>query len=278
MATVENGTKWVEQVSLAERHPVRPVSQIHSSHAAYFQELNERDAGIRQFFLGTPLLHIRGQMCRDLRPGDERGTAGRADLRRRRHDPHGRSLPQMSSGGVHRRPARRRLPGQAPGARGTDTRTASWPVLAAVPGPALLIYAGMTAYPALRTFYDSLFTIDDPTAPEFAGLPTTRRFGRTTTFWRAVLNTLIWSVAAPVLDVGDRPAAGVVPVCQGAVRPVPAHRLVHPGAAVLRGRRDPVAMDLQLRLGRGEPGCCARSGSAAWRRPGSATRIWRWPR
>ena len=59
MATVENGTKWVEQVSL--QSGIRSdASQIHSDHAAYFQELNERDAHA-EFFLGTPLLHIRGK-------------------------------------------------------------------------------------------------------------------------------------------------------------------------------------------------------------------------
>jgi multiple sugar transport system substrate-binding protein len=59
MATVENGTKWVEQVSL--QSGIRSdTSKIHSSHAAYFQELNQRDEG-ETFFLGTPLLHLRGK-------------------------------------------------------------------------------------------------------------------------------------------------------------------------------------------------------------------------
>jgi multiple sugar transport system substrate-binding protein len=59
MATVENGTKWVEQVSL--QSGIRSdTSKIKSSHAAYFQELNERDAHSK-FFLGTPLLHLRGK-------------------------------------------------------------------------------------------------------------------------------------------------------------------------------------------------------------------------
>ncbi len=59
MATVENGTKWVEQVSL--QSGIRSdASKIQSSHAAYFTELNERDAG-QTFFLGTPLLHLRGK-------------------------------------------------------------------------------------------------------------------------------------------------------------------------------------------------------------------------
>ena len=59
MATVQNGTKWVEQVSL-QSGIKSDASKIQSSHAAYFQELNARDAG-NKFFLGTPLLHLRGK-------------------------------------------------------------------------------------------------------------------------------------------------------------------------------------------------------------------------
>jgi multiple sugar transport system substrate-binding protein len=59
MATVENGTKWVEQVSL-QSGIKSDTSKIKSAHAAYFQELNERDAHSK-FFLGTPLLHLRGK-------------------------------------------------------------------------------------------------------------------------------------------------------------------------------------------------------------------------
>jgi multiple sugar transport system substrate-binding protein len=59
LATVENGTKWVEQVAL-QSGIKSDASKIHSAHAAYFQELNERDAG-EKFFLGTPLLHLRGR-------------------------------------------------------------------------------------------------------------------------------------------------------------------------------------------------------------------------
>jgi ABC-type sugar transport system permease subunit len=85
--------------------------------------------------------------------------------------------------------------------RASGTRTASWPVLVLFLGPALLVYVTMVAYPALRTFYDSFFTIDDPTAPEYVGLLNYHQLWADATFWRSVGNTLIWSVAAPVLDV-----------------------------------------------------------------------------
>jgi multiple sugar transport system permease protein/raffinose/stachyose/melibiose transport system permease protein len=82
-----------------------------------------------------------------------------------------------------------------------DARTARWPVLLVFLGPALLVYATMTAYPALKTIADSFFSIDNPDAPEFVGLANYRQLWADATFWRAVGNTLIWAVAAPVFDV-----------------------------------------------------------------------------
>jgi multiple sugar transport system substrate-binding protein len=62
MATVENGTKWMEQVALQTGIRSDP-SKIVSPHASYFTELNARDKGARYFF-GTPLLYYRGK-CAD---------------------------------------------------------------------------------------------------------------------------------------------------------------------------------------------------------------------
>jgi multiple sugar transport system substrate-binding protein len=59
MATVENGTKWVGQVSLQSGIRSDP-GKIESAHAEYFKELAARDDGAK-FFLGTPLLHMRGR-------------------------------------------------------------------------------------------------------------------------------------------------------------------------------------------------------------------------
>lgn len=59
MATVENGTKWMEQVSLQTGLKSDPA-KINSPHAAYFKELNARNAGVEYFF-GTPLFHYRAK-------------------------------------------------------------------------------------------------------------------------------------------------------------------------------------------------------------------------
>ena len=85
---------------------------------------------------------------------------------------------------------------------GGDTSGASWLVLLLFLGPALLVFGAMIAYPMARTIYDSFFTIDDPDKPVWIGLANYVTLAGDETFRRAVLNTLIWSVAAPVLDVG----------------------------------------------------------------------------
>ncbi|HSI39543.1 MAG TPA: sugar ABC transporter permease [Xanthobacteraceae bacterium] len=81
-----------------------------------------------------------------------------------------------------------------------DPRRASRLVLAIFLVPALLVYCGLTAYPAFRTIFDSFFTIEglDTT---FVGLANYRELASDETFWIAVRNTFIWSFVAPVLDV-----------------------------------------------------------------------------
>ncbi|AMJ60999.1 ABC transporter substrate-binding protein [Bosea sp. PAMC 26642] len=59
MATVENGTKWMEQVSLQTGLKSDPA-KIKSPREAYFKELNARNEGVDYFF-GTPLFHYRAK-------------------------------------------------------------------------------------------------------------------------------------------------------------------------------------------------------------------------
>lgn len=59
MATVENGTKWMEQVSLQTGLRSDPA-KIKSPREAYFKELNARNEGVDYFF-GTPLFHYRAK-------------------------------------------------------------------------------------------------------------------------------------------------------------------------------------------------------------------------
>ena len=59
MASVDNGTEWMEKVSLQTGLKSDP-SRIKSSHAAYFDELNARNRNVTYFF-GTPLLYYRAK-------------------------------------------------------------------------------------------------------------------------------------------------------------------------------------------------------------------------
>lgn len=89
----------------------------------------------------------------------------------------------------------------APLARGfSDPRRTSVPVLLVFLLPALLVYAGLTAYPAFRTIYDSFFTIEGLERIP-VGLSNYTALLQDETFWVAVRNTFIWSFVAPVLDV-----------------------------------------------------------------------------
>ena len=67
--------------------------------------------------------------------------------------------------------------------------------------PALVIYAALTAYPVLRTFYNSFFTIGDINTASFVGFDHFKEVFKDATFRAAVRNTAIWALIAPVMDV-----------------------------------------------------------------------------
>ncbi len=69
-------------------------------------------------------------------------------------------------------------------------------------GPAILIFAGFTAYPVLRTFYNSVYFVGPKGAAEFVGL---HNFSQVLladpVFWTAVRNTAIFTLVGTPLDV-----------------------------------------------------------------------------
>ncbi len=83
-----------------------------------------------------------------------------------------------------------------------DARRANLPILFAFLAPALLIYAGFTIYPVVRTFYNAFFTIKPQGVVEFVGLANfaTLLFADPT-FWKAVGNTALFTVVATAVDV-----------------------------------------------------------------------------
>jgi ABC-type sugar transport system permease subunit len=82
-----------------------------------------------------------------------------------------------------------------------DSRRATPATVMVFLAPALLVYAALTAYPVLRTFYNSFFNIGDIASTEFVGWTHYLNVMRDETFWVAVRNTGIWSVIGPILDV-----------------------------------------------------------------------------
>lgn len=67
--------------------------------------------------------------------------------------------------------------------------------------PALVIYAAFTALPVLRTVYNSLHVVVPNREDTWVGFTNYAVLWADTIFWKAVGNTLIWSIVAPVLEV-----------------------------------------------------------------------------
>jgi len=67
--------------------------------------------------------------------------------------------------------------------------------------PGLLIYAAFTAYPVLRTFWNSVHEVL-PRGDSFVGLAHYAELLRDELFWRAVGNTMVWALVAPMVEVG----------------------------------------------------------------------------
>lgn len=69
-------------------------------------------------------------------------------------------------------------------------------------GPAILIFAGFTAYPVVRTVYNSLYVVGSKGATQFVGL---HNFSQVLladpVFWTAVRNTAIFTLVGTPLDV-----------------------------------------------------------------------------
>jgi ABC-type sugar transport system permease subunit len=82
------------------------------------------------------------------------------------------------------------------------TRSTTWSVLAAFLAPALLFYFGFTIYPVLRTFWNAFHTIKPQGVVEYVGLANfAALLFADPTFWKAVVNTSLFTVVATVVDV-----------------------------------------------------------------------------
>jgi multiple sugar transport system permease protein/raffinose/stachyose/melibiose transport system permease protein len=78
-----------------------------------------------------------------------------------------------------------------------------WPSLMVFLMPALMLYAAFTAYPVVRTFYNSVHKIKPLGADQYVGFSNyITLLTSDPVFFTAVKNTMIWAGVAPFIDVG----------------------------------------------------------------------------
>jgi len=81
-----------------------------------------------------------------------------------------------------------------------DGLPTSWGAIHLFLAPALIVYAAFTAYPVFRTFWNSFHTVL-PRGDSFVGMRNYAALLSDSLFWRAVGNTFVWAIAAPILEV-----------------------------------------------------------------------------
>jgi ABC-type sugar transport system permease subunit len=75
-----------------------------------------------------------------------------------------------------------------------------WRAIAAFLLPALTVYLAFTAYPVVRTLWNSVHTVL-PRNAEFVGLANFVALARDDLFWRSVRNTFVWACVSPLAEV-----------------------------------------------------------------------------
>ena len=146
-----------------------------------------------------------------------------------------------------------------------------WGAIVAFLLPAFTIYTALTAYPVLRTFWNSFHKVL-PRSETFVGLDNYAALAVDDIFWRSVKNTFVWACASPLAEVSIALLLALALYAKIPGTTLLPHRLVHAGAHVVRRGRHHLGVDLQLRLGRGQRDPARRSGSDSSRRRGSAIR------
>src|SRR5438552_12115411 len=95
-----------------------------------------------------------------------------------------------------------RFIGSNPARPEVDARRAGLGILVIFLAPALLVYAGFTIYPVLRTFYNAFHSIKPQGMVEFVGLSNfTALLFTDSIFWKAVANTSVFTIVATLVDV-----------------------------------------------------------------------------
>lgn len=75
-----------------------------------------------------------------------------------------------------------------------------WGSIVAFLLPAVTVYVAFTAYPAVRTFWNSFHEVL-PRGDEYIGLANYAELAEDDIFWRAVENTITWALVSPLIEV-----------------------------------------------------------------------------
>ena len=261
------GNKWLDRV-LVQTGIKSDASKIIGPNAEYFKMLEASNRGAKYYF-GMPMQVMQGkpkevftQVINNAFPAgtiDVDGVVkqmGAADADARRLG--ATALPAHATR-VHS------CHGKCTATR-DDGLSRPWGAIVAFLLPALTIYVAFTAYPVVRTLWNSFHKVL-PRREVFVGLENYAALAQDEIFWRvgAQHHHLGVDLAARRGLGGADPGARALR--QGAGRALLPHRLVHAGADVLHRRRHPVGLDLQFRLGSGERGAAgdrARGLAKAW--------------
>ncbi|HET9750089.1 MAG TPA: sugar ABC transporter permease [Casimicrobiaceae bacterium] len=75
-----------------------------------------------------------------------------------------------------------------------------WGAIVAFLLPAFTVYLAFTAYPVVRTLWNSVHTVL-PRNAEFVGFANFAALARDDLFWRSVRNTFVWACVSPIAEV-----------------------------------------------------------------------------
>ena len=75
-----------------------------------------------------------------------------------------------------------------------------WGSIVAFLLPAVTVYVAFTAYPAVRTIWNSFHKVL-PRGDEYIGLANYAELAKDDIFWRAVTNTITWACVSPLIEV-----------------------------------------------------------------------------
>ncbi|MCC7271149.1 MAG: sugar ABC transporter permease [Alphaproteobacteria bacterium] len=89
--------------------------------------------------------------------------------------------------------------GEAPAHRDDGLRK-PWGTIVAFLLPAVTIYVALTAYPAVRTLWNSFHKVL-PRRDEYVGLANYVELAGDEIFWKAVRNTIVWACTSPLVEV-----------------------------------------------------------------------------